>query len=82
MVQTPTITPGVILPHWCRAARRGADKRRKGIADRNGAGARAAGSATTLVADEVKHPIRLNPPEQVESRLTGRMPPTSYSPLE
>ena len=49
------------------AGRAGADKRRKGIADRNGAGARAAGSATALVADEAKHPIRLNPPDQVES---------------
>ena len=24
MLQTPTITPGVMLPHWCRTARRGA----------------------------------------------------------
>ena len=68
----------------CRTGtgRAGADKRRKGVADRTGAGARKAGSATTLVADEAKHPIRLNPPDQVESRLTGRMPPTSYNPLE
>ena len=22
MLQTPTMTPGVMLPHWCRTARR------------------------------------------------------------
>ena len=26
--KTPAITPGVMLPHWSRAARQGADKRR------------------------------------------------------
>ena len=39
------------------AGRAGADKRQKGAADRNGAGVRAASSATGLVADEAKHPI-------------------------
>jgi len=44
-------------PHWCRAARRDADKRRRGVADRTGAGERATNSTTTLVAAEAKHPI-------------------------
>ena len=48
---------GVTLSHWCGAARRGADKRRKGVADRTGAGERATSSATGLVSDEAKHPI-------------------------
>ena len=40
--KTPTITPGVMLPHWrhtlslVRAARRGADKRRKSVAGNDG----------------------------------------------
>lgn len=40
-----------------RAGRTGADKRRKGVADRNGAGEGAASSATTLVADEARRLI-------------------------
>jgi len=40
-----------------RAGRTGADKRRKGVADRNGAGEGAACSATTLVADEARRLI-------------------------
>lgn len=43
-----------MLPHRCRTARRGADKHWKDVADRNGAGARAASSQATLVADEVQ----------------------------
>ena len=39
------------------AGRAGADKRQKGVAERTGAGTRVARSATTLAADQVKHPI-------------------------
>ena len=53
MLQNPHHYPGVTLSHWCRAARRGADKRLRGIADRNGARARATNSTTTLGTDGV-----------------------------
>ena len=73
----------VTLSHWCGAARRDADKRQKGVTDRTVAGERATNSTTGLV------PIRQNTPsviiqpvligrnalDQVESSLTGRMPP-------
>ena len=73
----------VTLSHWCGAARRDTDKRRKGVTDRTVAGERATNSTTGLV------PIRQNTPsviiqrvlighnalDQVESSLTGRMPP-------
>ena len=39
------------------AGRADADKRRRGVADRNGAGERATNSTTGLVPDEAKHPI-------------------------
>ena len=80
---------GVTHPHWRHAlslVRRcpaGADKRQKGVTDRTVAGERATNSTTGLV------PIRQNTPsviiqpvligrnalDQVESSLTGRMPP-------
>ena len=43
MVPKPPLVPlasctltGVTLSHWCRAARRGADKRQKGVAGNGG----------------------------------------------
>ena len=70
-----------------RAGRTGADKRPKGVADRTGAGERATNSTTTLVVDEAKHPIGDHQPvliwrnalDQVESSLTGRMPPNGLN---
>ena len=64
------------------AGRTGADKRQKGIADRTGAGERSTSSATTLVADEAKHPIgdHSTRSDRAQCFLAGRMPPTSYSP--
>jgi len=70
-------------PCCASAGRPGADKRPKGVADRTGAGERATNSTTTLVVDEAKHPIGDHQPvliwrnalDQVESSLTGRMPP-------
>ena len=73
----------VTLSHWCGAARRDTDKRRKGVTDRTVAGERATNSTTGLV------PIRQNTPsviiqpvligrnalDQVESSFTGRMSP-------
>ena len=59
-----------MLPHQCRAARRGADKRLSGVADRTGAGERSSSSATALVADEAMRPI-----EKSQSRLIGRNAP-------
>ena len=55
----PTNAGGASPTVLCRtgAGRTGADKRRKGVADRNGAGEGAASSATTLVADEARRLI-------------------------
>ncbi len=70
-------------PCCASAGRPGADKRPKGAADRNGAGTRSASSVTRHVADGVTRPIGDHQPvliwrnalDQVESSLTGRMPP-------
>ena len=50
-----------MLLHQCRAARRGADERLSGVADRTGAAARSTSSATGLVSDGAKHPIGDHP---------------------
>ena len=78
MVQNPPPLPlasctltGVTLPHQCRAARRGADKRLSGVADRTGAGIRSTSSATALVADEAMRPI-----EKSQSQPIGRNAPS------
>ena len=74
MVQTPTITPGVMLPHRCRTARR-APINACGKSPAMTRGRQAASSQATLVADEALHPIgkiqpqliRCNPPNGVGS---------------
>lgn len=74
-------------PCCASAGRPGADKRPKGVSDRTGAGERATNSTTTLVVDEAKHPIGDHQPvliwrnalDQVESSLTGRMPPNGLN---
>ena len=80
---------GITLPHQCRATRRGTDKRRSGVADRNGAGTRSVSSAPTLVADEAKHPIGksqpqligCNAPSRVECSQSGAILPMVFIPF-
>ena len=74
-------------PCCASAGRPGADQRPKGAADRNGAGTRSASSVTRHVADGVTRPIGDHQPvliwrnalDQVESSLTGRMPPNGLN---
>ena len=73
----------VTLSHWCGAARRDTDKRRKGVTDRTVAGERATSSATGLVSDEAKHPIGDHPTRSDRaqcSRSGGIFPHGSNAP--
>ena len=69
------------------AGRADADKRRRGIADRTGAGERATNSTTGLCPMRQNTPSMIIQPvligrnalDQVESSLTGRMPPNGLN---